>query len=512
MAIEFIKNHPLSVLKNKTTRTVVVATFCIGFLLGYVSFIVGVIASFHGMRSLIQVIRYRRSFLQTLQWHASNARNKSYITRAIVVAKKKMVDPITGDRQYKIVLEFQQQSLISDKSSKEQESSSSSTATSQFIIQSDEYPIAASEVVRDCPSEGFAMPLHVMEYDKTIPTELYRDRIQDLQLWAQWVDPIVSLVGICLYLFLAFLYAELVTLSSQGFFTIMGMAILSIVLMTPYILLDVRVRHEQRLEALDKNPLAVVTEFEKIRDLWYSLGPTMAQKLKPVMFAVGLLAMAVFSAIGIIPGCWAVWGLTKLTDAKITSQRESLFRLFQRAKKVKGYIVDCFVPEFGQRKKHSVTIRYTAPNGEKVEKKLEHEYLLRDYLQHKSQRSKSSIDDSNPPSVPVDLLVLLDHPCSGYPERNIIATWSPSKIHVVAFVGLFFYMMCFLMNYEDWLPIYYDTENEMVDSLVNDIILYWAPAFIPFVFMMPQTYSFHRYRYRGLLHDVFEAGLETNSI
>mmetsp|Transcript_12920 Transcript_12920/g.30640 ORF Transcript_12920/g.30640 Transcript_12920/m.30640 type:complete len:507 (-) Transcript_12920:1115-2635(-) len=506
MTIEYTRNHPVSVLKNKTTQKVVVVAFIIGFLLGYVSFIVGVVACLHGMRSLVQVIRYRRSFLQTLQWHASNAKNKAFITKAIVVAKKKMVDSITGECQYKIVLEYQ----LDENNIPVEES-----LTSQILtIQSDEYPIAASEVVRDCPSEGFAMPLHVMD-GKVIPAELYRDRIQDLQLWARWVDPIVSVVGICLYLFLAFLYAELVTFSSQGFFTIMGISILSMVFMTPYIVLDVRVRHEQRLEALENDPLDVVTGFEKIRNLWYwySLGPTMTQKLRPVLFAVGLLAMALFSSIGIIPGCWAVWSLTKWTDAKITSQRESLLRLFQQAKKVKGYIVDWFVPEFGHHKKHSVTIRYTAPSGEKVEKKLEHENLTLDYFQHKkSQYKDRSVDDIPPPSLPVDLLVLLDHPCSGYPEKKIVETWSRFKLQLISFVCLYLYMMCFLMEYEDWMPLYFDTENEMVDCLVNDGILFWVPAFVPFLLMMPQTYSFHRYRYRRLLHDVFEAGIETTGI
>lgn len=484
----------MSVLKNKTSQKVVEVAFCVGFLLGYVSFIAGVVASYHGIRCLVRVVRYRRSFLQTLQWHASNVRNKAFITKAIVVAKKKMVDPITGECKYKVVLEYQ----------------SEGESESILVIQSDEYPIAASEVVRDCPAEGFAMPLHVMD-GMAIPAELYRDRIQDLKLWAQWVDPIISVVGICLYLFLAFLYAELVTFTSQGFFTVMGMAILSMVLMTPFIVLEVRARHEQVLGALDNNLLAAVTEFEKIRNLWYLLGPKMTHKMRPVLFAVGLLAMAVFSSIGIIPGCWAVWSLTKWTDARITSQRESLLRLFQQAKKVKGSLVDCFVPKLGQHNKHSVTIRYTAPSGEKVEKKLEHENLIRDYYQHKSQCNNSG-DDSGGPSLSVDLLVLLDHPCSGYPEKKIVETWSRLKLQIISVDCLFFYMLCFLMQYDDWLPLYYDTENEMVDWLANDIVLFWVAAFVPFVFMMPQAYSFHRYQYRRLLHDVFEAGIETTGI
>jgi len=393
--IQIASNHPLSVLKNKTTQTVVLVAFVIGFLLGYVSFIVGVMVSFHSLRCLIQCVRYRRTFLNQLKWHAVNAKKKSSNVRAIVTCKEQLVDPITGECKYKMVLEYQIDS------------------TQQLIIKSDEYPIAACEVYRDCPQEGFAIPIHA---EQAIPTEFYQDRIQDLQLWAQWVDPIISIVGICLYLFMAYLYAQLVTLTEDGFYCIMGMALGSMVLMTPYILLDVRVRHEQRLESLNNNPLALVTEFEKIRSLWYSLGPTMSQKLRPLLFAAGVLSMAVFAGIGIIPGCWAVWSLTKWTDAKITSQRESLLQLFGRAKKVSGKMVDCFLPQFGQTQKHSVTIQYTAPSGEKVEKRIQHDHLLRDYLRHQKQSSNAI----NPKAVPVELLVLLDHPGSGYPEKDIM--------------------------------------------------------------------------------------------
>lgn len=498
MHFECVRNHPLSVLKNKITQRVVLVAFCVGVPLGYVSFIVGVVASFHGLQSLVQVLRYRWSFLQKLEWHAANAKRKAFITKAVVVDKKKMVDPITSEWKYKIVLKYQ-----ADKNRE---------CESYLVIQSDEYPIATSEIVRDCPSEGFAVPLHVMDGKVVIPTELYRDRIYDLQIWAKWVDPIVSVLGIFIYLFLAFLYSELVTFSSQGFHMVMGMAILSMVLMTPYIVLDVRVRHKQRLDKLENNPLAVVTEFEKIRNLWLRLGPTLSQKLRPFLFAAGLLAMAVFSSIGIIPGCWVVWSVTKWTDAKITSQRESLLRLFQRAAKVKGYMVDCFLPEFGEHKKPSVTIRYTAPNGQKVEKKLEHENLTMKYYQHKMQNNKVSGDDSNPPSLPMDILVLLDYPCSGYPEKNIVEAWSRLKLQIISFTCLFFYLLCFTMEYDGWLPLYYDIENEVLDCLVNDMIIFWAPAFVPLMFMLPQTYSFHRNQYRRLLNDIFETGIEITSI
>jgi hypothetical protein len=477
MPFHIPSNHPVSVLRNKRTQVVVMVAFGVGFLMGYVAFIVGVFGALHGMRSLIQILCYRRKYLRLLKLHSAYSKNKSSTVQAKVVSRKMAVDPITSHRRCKVVLEYY---------------TNAQEDSHQLTIHSSNLPFASMAVYYDAHHEGSMMELHLIQ-GKPIPTVLYQDK----------VDPIIVFIGLYSYLFLAWLYTQIASASAQGSTILVTMSVLSPLFMAPYLILEVRARHERRTDQLANNPIELITEFDKLRNVWQSSGPTLTQKFCPILFAIGILIMAVFCNAGVIPGCWTVWTLAKWTDLKITRQRESLVQSFRQSKRVTGYLVDCHLPGFGQHESNSVTLQYHAPTGEKIEKKLENERLFRNHLKHQQRNANDSISSEK---VPIDVMVLSDHPSSGYPETEISQTWSLYKEQIVSVVSLLLYLLWFLIQYDDWLPFYFETNYDLLDSLVNDVCLFWAPAWAGIILMMPQAYSFHRLRYRKFLADVYETG------
>eukprot|EP00980_Cylindrotheca_fusiformis_P006188 scaffold1323_cov113-Cylindrotheca_fusiformis.AAC.15 len=494
MLFRIPESHPVSVLHNKRTRVVVITAFGLGFLMGYVSFIVGVIGAVNGMRSLIQMLCYRRKYLRLLKRHSMLSKKKSAMVQATVVSRKRAVDPITNHRRYKVVLDYRLDEQANP---------------NQLTIRSTDLPFASKSVYHDAPREGGIMDLHIIQ-GKPIPTMLYQDKIQDLQIWAKYVDPIISFIGLYFYLFFAWLYSQLFSTTVEGSATMLIMSLLSLLLMAPYLVLETRSRHEHRMDQLRNNPIELVTEFDKLRNIWQSPCLSLTQKSYPLFFGIGLLLTMEFSNAGAIPGCWAVWTLAKWTDLRIARQRESLMESFRQAKKVDGFLIDCYISGFWSHGSSSVTVEYVAPSGETIQKKLANERLLQKYLnkkQHKDDDNSTSLE-----SATTDILVLSGHPSSGYPEPEIAESWSLCKDQTVSVVSCLLYLLWFLIQYDDWLPFYLETNFFWLDELVNDIILFWAPAFLGILLMMPQAYAFHRVRYRKLLADVFESGSATSCL
>lgn len=493
MQLQIPINHPVSFLQNKRNQIGVIIAFGVGFLMGYVAFIVGVVAALHGMRSSIQMLLYRRKFLRLLKRLSAHSRNSSFVVQAKVVCRKKVVDPITDHRRYKVVLEY----CVNEKDE-----------SSQLAMHSNDLPFASAAAYDDAPHEGGMVTLHLIK-GKPIPTVLYQDKLWDLAIWAKYVDPMIALIGLPSYLFLAWMYSQLASTTTQGSAIGLIMSILSLVLMTPYVVLEVRARHEERIDQLTKKPIETVTEFDNLRSAWQSPGSTSTQKIYPVLSASGIVIMAVFCDAGVIPGCWAAWTLAKWTDLKITRQRQSLVQSFWRAKKVHGYLVDCHVSGFWQQQSSTVTLQYVAPTGQMIVKKLNNGQMLQKYLRHQHAGGSESAGSKK---VPIDVLVLTDHQASGFPEDEISEIWSLCKDQIVSLICLLLYLLWFLIQYDDWLLLYIETSNDWLDIFVNDVCLFWTPAWVGIILMMPQAYAHHRIRYRKFLADVFEAGVTVDTI
>jgi hypothetical protein len=490
MAFRIPRNHPITVIRSIAAQRGILVLFGTGFLMGYVSFIVGVVGALHGIRSLIQIMRHRRRWLSLLKQHDAQANDPSSAIPAMVIQKRRMRDPITGSILYKVLLNYQMKS--------EEEENRFLTLTT------DDAPYAARSVYYDSPDEGKYTKIYLVR-GKAIPTDYYQDKISDLQVWAKFVDPCIVFIGLYAYFFLAWLYVQIASTSTQSFIILSVLSILSPLLMTPYLILETRIRHQNRLEALCNNPIQVISDFDRLRNIWHSLGPTLVHKLYPILFAVGLLGMAVFSNIGILPGCWSVYTLTQWTDMMISRQREILVESLRLSKKVTGQLIDCHIPGIGQPNTYSVIFRYTAPTGEIVEKNMENERLYFEFLKRNERSDDETITGILKP-VSVDVLVSPNTPTSGYPEMEISETWRTCKTQTVSILSMTLYVMWYLIQYDDWLPIYFPIENDLLDYLVNDILVFWIPGLASICFMMPQAYIFHRSRYRKLLADIFEEG------
>jgi hypothetical protein len=242
------------------------------------------------------------------------------------------------------------------------------------------------------------------------------------------------------------------------------------------------------MQAWTEDPVTLVTELDAIRNAWHNLGPTLMRKVYAVVLVpLGVLEMAVFLQFGALLGCLAVWIGTQLSSI-VPTQRESLESFRDCAQRVSGTIVDHREVQEPMMQ-YFVTIRYTiAPNssGGVVEKELEISKDL--YVEYSSRQNKR-----------IEVLVLPDHPRSGYPldklTTDLSNSWSMMHRQVVCIVSIAVYLIwswVLLVDADLW---------ETEDIVWFGLIVSMGPLMI-----MPQAHVLHRVRYRKWITETLEKG------
>ena len=471
----------------------------IGFYMGFVSFILGMIPGLLGLQSLIEVLLYRKKWLHVLKEHSMHSRNEKEnmtVVQANIVTAEKTIDSITGYPSYKILLEY----YLDRKE--------------PYHLTLDETLPTASRIAYYETKGRKSIQVHLTQDKKAIPTTMYQKKIDDLMQWARIMDPIVAIVGLTVYFFLCWLYINMTWSSGYIFGVLVALSFLSPLLMTPAVLVESRLEHEERLDLLVNDPIKLLSNFDLIKSQWYSLGPTMTRKIYPVLFFIGLINMTIHTTIfGLIPGSFCVWSLARWTDFQVARQRQTLIESFkEKSKRVKGYVV---ASNFPKSLKHdgnyTATLEYQAPTGHSIIKNIQTSFLK----YHTVKEAAGRKDEGAPIHItskesnfrmPIDVLVLSDNPLSGYPEEEIKRIATLKRYKRISAISAFAYLYIYNTTFP-YMLLYSDVENEALDYVINDLILFWSPPLLCIILMMPQAYySFHRIPFRKLLKDIYESG------
>jgi hypothetical protein len=457
----FLRLLPIdSVMPHATTRRLLLGAYIIGFFLGYISWIIGAVLAAWGMQSLIRVVRHRRGWLQFLE---VSYRRKLTSTRGGVVAKSKTIDPWTQDVSYSVTIEYTMPS-----SSKQQ----------IIISKTLEGPVA--QAVYEDYQEGKSIKLTVVQGQpkSAIPQYLLRDKVQQSRVWAHYIDVALAFVFLHIYVFGALAYAWFAATEPQMFWFLVAFALLSPFLMAPYIIVEQSVRHRQRLQDLTTDPSKFVTELEFLRNAWQNLGPNWRRKVWAVLFPLGVLGMIFTTNLGFLPACVGIWTFMHL-QGSIPTRREFLESFRKQAKRVQGTIIS---RRRGQTATDLVTIRYTAPTGERVQKEV------------MSRALRHEMEDTL-----VDVMVLPDHPKFGYPkdqlEQDINKSYDTLQLQVVcalSLVGWLVYIWTLFQDQDFW-----DWQEVVIWLLFVGV----GPLVV-----LPQAYVLRRVRHRNLMMQVFGNG------
>jgi uncharacterized membrane protein YbaN (DUF454 family) len=481
-----LPEHPLFSISDPRTRQILLVSFAVGFLVAYISWIVGAIFALIGTQSLIRSLRHRRQWLQALEQHA---RRSTVKTQGRIQQKIKVVDAITDDVSFQVTMEY---TAVVDGFRKP----TTKTLTG----------LAARALYQDNDvQEGQSISLQMIPGKRlsAIPTTLWNYKLQDCLLWTIYLDGAIAFVGLHTYLLGALAYAWLVSHGDMpAFWLMVCLAVVSPILMGPYIVVEQQVRHRQRMEHLSNDPVALTSELDVLRNLWHALGPTLPRKLYALLFALGFLEMISVAAIGVVPGCLAVGTFTLLASTTVRTKREFWERFSEHAKRVEGSLLvrhsTHVVPEQrAQQQLYLVTFRYTAPTGDFVEKEISSKELYGLYLK---QEKEFGSKRSTAASFPIDILVLPDQPLSGYPAdlvaKDLANSWTLTKLQVVAFFSIMGYLIAC------WITLM----DDLYENLVEDVVLFGVVVLIGPIMMLPQASVMHRVRYKKLIVERLRSG------
>ena len=477
-------NHFLhtSAPNNLVKQRLVLVSCVVGFFLGYLSWIVGSIFAMEALRSLIRILRHRSAWLTKV----SSSSSKRYwkTTRATVLAKDKKIDNLTESESYRVTIQY--------KASEPDNDYQNHNNTIEKMFEG-----AAGRDLYDQVLEGESIKVKVgTKHPRAmIPTILFHRKRRESLYWARYFDLGIAIAGSHLYLFGALTYCRMASVSfalssdnpessSSVFGVLVALSILSPILMTPYLILEQRDRHQRRMQLWSEDPALLVTELEAIRSLWYRLGPTWKRKVYAVMLVLGVVEIVFFMDLGILPGCLAVWTCAQLCSV-VPTRREFLETSYRhQAHTVTGQIVGRHTRQ--KQSQYFVRIRYPVPSN--ASKAVEKEIQV-----------PKDLYDGYAPGDNLEVLVLPDRVYSGYPRDKLtrelstgISTFERQVMCVVTMAAYFVWAWLRLIDSDFW---------EVEDVVLFFIIVCAGPSM-----MMPQADALHRLQYKTWWKELVESG------
>jgi hypothetical protein len=493
-------DSPLYTIKDSQTRRNVLAALVIGFLLGYVSFVVGAIFALEGMRALIQIILHRSTWIRYLRQDVPRLFRKTQQgnTKNWKIHQNQFTgepDRITVSFDYQISLRNSQgttQPNLVERNIDSQDGTYSLEVVRYLLqqIQEEEEEMKKLKHHGTETTNGFlylardpyiGFPLHYIE-----------NKRQELLFWAQYVDVGIAFFGLHIFFLAAFLHAKLSADSSEDFWNAMLQATLSPLLMTPYLVVQTRVNHQKRVQAWKDDPMLVTTEFESLSKYWNWMGSTIWQNIYRILFLLGVCTM--FLCCGwtaLVLGLGMVYCIVEWVDAEAPVQRETL-QIFQRQAKPVSASVNKYWREpsrslFFGITKYYVRISYLAPSGHAVTKDIQSKVMYEECVHHRSN------------SASIEVLVDPKFPLSGYPTLQFFwdfhHSWPLCYWHLTSFVTMWFYLItsCLALDVD-------------LDYPPEELILPVAIIFTCPLLMLPHASFWRRKQHSQYLQRLYETG------
>lgn len=493
-------DSPLYTIKNPRSRRNILAAFVIGFLFGHVSLVLGAIFALEGTKALIQIVLHRSAWIRFLKVDvprmfrkAQQGRIRSWNVHANQLTREP--DRYFVSLEHCIAARNSHDNTpkkTAERTIDTQDGSYSLDVVRYFIQQLREVEMELKTVDDDedvgPKSNGFLYLTR--DPDIGFPLHYIENKRQEQLFWAQYVEIGIAFLGIQIFFLAAFIYANLSAQADGDVWIVMLQAILSPILMSPYLVLQSTVRHQQRMQAWKDDPLTAITEFESLSKYWHWLGSTMMRKIYSVVFLLGAsILFLCCGSLALVLGLGTIYCVAEWVDVEAPIQRETLQSFQSQAKPVSA-TVDKFWVEpsrsflFGS-KKYFVQISYVAPSGHTVSKDIESKLLYEDCTQHDKKD--------------IQVFVHPTYPRSGYPCIQFFWDWHRSWPlwcwHVASIVTLWLYLItsCVVMDVDlDYPP----------DELIFPVTL----IFVCPMLLLPHASVWRRKAYHRYWQRLHETG------
>jgi hypothetical protein len=473
--------------------------FVIGFYLGHVSFAVGAVFALEGTKALVQIILYRSAWIRFLKEEVPRLFRKTPEGRILVCKIHR--NQLTGDTdRCSVSFEYGVATASQTAQSKiiklvgriiDSQEGKYSLDVVQYLLEQvqEEEMILKSHQDSEKVTGGFLYLAQDPEIG--FPLHYIENKRQDLLFWAQYVDLGIAFFAFHVYFLAAFIYANLSTESLEDVWIIMLQSALSPLLMSPYLVVQSKANHRQRMDAWKHDPMLVVSDFESLSKYWNCMGSTMLRKLYTISFLLGICIICLCCGwTALFLGLGMVYVIIEWVDAEAPIQRDTLLCFQRQAMSVSAAIDNHWWEQsrsifFSTKKYYFVSISYALPSGHTVTKHIQSQLLYEECNRHGHSST--------------DILVDPHFPLSGYPTLQFFwdlhNSWPMWCWHLVSFFTMWFYLIlaCLALDV--------DLDYPPEELIIPIFIILLGP-----VLLLPHASVWRRKEYHQYLLRLYETG------